>query len=101
MNDQAKQGFIVVEGPIGVGKTSLAKRLAKSFSSDLLLERAEENPFLSRFYKDPGRYALPTQLFFLFQRSRQLQDLRQADMFAPVRVSDFLLEKDSLFARIN
>lgn len=93
--------YIVVEGPIGVGKTSLAKRLAQSFGSELLLENAEENPFLERFYRDPRNAALPTQLFFLFQRARQIQQLRQGDMFAPVRVADFLLEKDRLFARLN
>jgi deoxyadenosine/deoxycytidine kinase len=92
---------IVIEGPIGVGKTSLARRLAASFSSDLLLEQAEENPFLPRFYSHPRETALPTQLFFLFQRVRQLEKMRQADMFAPVRVADFLLEKDRLFAQLN
>lgn len=93
--------YIVVEGPIGVGKTSLARRLAHSLGSELLLEQAEENPFLERFYRDPRSAALPTQLFFLFQRARQIQQLRQGDMFAPVRVADFLLEKDRLFARLN
>lgn len=93
--------YIVVEGPIGVGKTSLAKRLAHSLGSELLLEQAEENPFLERFYRDPRSAALPTQLFFLFQRARQIQALRQGDMFSPLRVADFLLEKDRLFARLN
>ncbi|MBI1425549.1 MAG: AAA family ATPase [Gammaproteobacteria bacterium] len=93
--------FIVVEGPIGVGKTTLAKRLAESFGSDVLLEGAEENPFLERFYQDPRSAALQTQLFFLFQRARQIQDLRQADMFRPVRVADFILEKDRLFAELT
>ena len=93
--------FIVVEGPIGVGKTTLARRLADSFGSDLLLEGAEENPFLKRFYRDPRSAALPTQLFFLFQRARQMQELRQADLFQPVRVSDFLMEKDRLFAELT
>ncbi|UCE89171.1 MAG: deoxynucleoside kinase [Pseudomonadota bacterium] len=94
-------GFIVVEGPVGVGKTTLARRLADSFGSDLLLEGAHENPFLERFYREPRNAALQTQLFFLFQRARQLQDLRQADMFAPVRVADFIMEKDRLFARLT
>ena len=94
-------GFIVVEGPIGVGKTSLAKRLAKTFGTELLLEEDEENPFLERFYQNPRQAALPTQLFFLFQRARQLQDMRQGDMFEPVRVADFLIEKDRLFAQLN
>lgn len=93
--------FIVIEGPIGVGKTSLARRLAESFGSDLLLEQAEENPFLEKFYRDPGAGAFPTQLFFLFQRARQMAELRQVDMFQPVRVSDFLLDKDRLFAELN
>lgn len=93
--------YLVVEGPIGVGKTSLATRLAKTFGAELLLERAEENPFLERFYRDPKNAALPTQLSFLFQRARQLQELRQGDIFQPMRVADFLLEKDRLFARLN
>ena len=92
--------YIVVEGPIGVGKTSLARRLSESYGSDLILEEAEENPFLERFYRDQ-RAALPTQLFFLFQRARQLEALRQQDLFAPVRVADFLLDKDRLFAELN
>lgn len=93
--------FIVVEGPIGVGKTSLARRLAESFGSELLLEGAEENPFLERFYRDPRNAALPTQMFFLFQRARQIQELRQEDLFQPVRVADFMLEKDRLFAELT
>lgn len=93
--------YIVIEGPIGVGKTSLAKRLASDFGGDLLLEGAEENPFLERFYRNPRHAALPTQLFFLFQRARQMQELRQSDMFAPVRVGDFLMEKDRLFAQLT
>ncbi|MDG2174928.1 MAG: deoxynucleoside kinase [Gammaproteobacteria bacterium] len=93
--------YIAVEGPIGVGKTSLAKRLAESFNYEILLERSEENPFLERFYHDPKQMALATQLFFLFQRAQQIQDLRQDDMFEPVRVADFLMEKDRLFARQN
>jgi len=93
--------FVVVEGPIGVGKTSLAKRLAESFGSELLLEGAEENPFLERFYQDPKNAALPTQLFFLFQRARQMQDIRQSDMFRPGRVADFLIEKDRMFAELT
>ena len=98
---QDRPGYIVVEGPIGVGKTSLARRLAESFETDLLLESAEDNPFLERFYEDPRSGALPAQLFFLFQRARQIQAMRQADMFQPVRVSDFLMEKDRLFAELT
>src|SRR5690606_23957125 len=90
--------FIVIEGPIGVGKTSLAKRLAQSFASELILERAEENPFLERFYRNRRHAALPTQLFFLFQRARQIEQIRQADLFSPVRIADFLIDKDRLFA---
>lgn len=92
--------YIVVEGPIGVGKTSLARRLAESFGTDLLLEGADENPFLERFYRNPREAALPAQLFFLFQRARQMQALRQGDMFRSVRVADFLMEKDRLFAQL-
>jgi len=93
--------FIVVEGPIGVGKTSFATRLAESFSADLVLEGTEENPFLEQFYQSGRKTALPAQLFFLFQRTRQLEALRQSDMFAPVRVADFHVLKDRLFAELN
>ena len=93
--------YLVVEGPIGVGKTSLAKRLAQSFASELILEQAEENPFLERFYRNRKHAALPTQLFFLLQRARQIEQMRQGDMFSPVRVADFLLQKDRLFAELN
>ena len=97
----SKYRYIVVEGPIGVGKTSLAQRLSERLQSELLLERPEQNPFLARFYQDMPRYALPTQLFFLFQRIGQLRDLAQLDLFSRVTVSDFLLEKDPLFARLT
>lgn len=93
--------YIAVEGPIGVGKTTLSKRLAETFNYQLLLEKAEENPFLERFYQNQKNAALATQLFFLFQRSQQIQDLRQADIFEPVRVADFLIEKDRLFAQLT
>ena len=93
--------FIVVEGPIGVGKTTLANRLAESFGSDLLLEGADQNPFLEKFYDDPSAAALPTQLYFLLQRARQLKEIKQEDMFNPVRVADFLIEKDRLFAELT
>lgn len=96
-----KPDFIVVEGPIGVGKTTLAKKLAQSFGSELLLEGAAENPFMSRFYENPKAAALSTQLFFLLQRARQMQEIRQADMFNPVRIADFLMEKDRLFAELT
>lgn len=93
--------YIVVEGPIGVGKTSLARRLAARLQSHLVLERPEQNPFLARFYEDMPRFALPTQLFFLFQRIGQLRELAQMDLFKRVTVCDFLLEKDPLFARLT
>ncbi len=93
--------YLVVEGPIGVGKTTLARRLAASFGSELVLEMPQDNPFLSRFYQDRAASALPTQLFFLFQRLEQLRDLHQGDLFEPVRVGDYLLEKDRLFARLT
>ena len=93
--------FIAVEGPIGVGKTSLAKKLAASFNYNTLLEDAEDNPFLEKFYQNRKQAALATQLFFLFQRTQKIQDMRQADIFEPVRVADFLIEKDPLFARVN
>ncbi len=93
--------YIVVEGPIGVGKTSLARRLAMTFESELILEEAEQNPFLERFYRNPGHAALPAQLYFLLQRARQIERLNQTDMFTPVRVADFMLEKDRLFAELT
>jgi deoxyadenosine/deoxycytidine kinase len=93
--------FIVVEGPIGVGKTSLARRLAASFGGEVVLEHIEQNPFLERFYRSGRDAALPAQLFFLFQRARQLEELRQSDLFSPVRVADFHFAKDRLFAEIN
>lgn len=93
--------FIVVEGPIGVGKTSLATRLAESFGGEVILELVEENPFLERFYRSGRSAALPAQLFFLFQRARQLEELRQSDLFSPVRVADFHFAKDRIFAEIN
>lgn len=98
---QSDFNYIVVEGPIGVGKTTLAKRLAKSFGGESLLEAPEDNPFLPRFYANPRGHALATQLFFLLQRTQQLRDINQGDMFAPVRVSDYMLEKDRLFAELT
>lgn len=93
--------FIAVEGPIGAGKTSLAKRLAESLSAKLVLEEIAENPFLERFYLDGQSAALPAQMFFLFSRARQMAGLRQSDMFASVQVCDYLFAKDNLFAELN
>jgi len=101
MSNTNKFSLIAVEGPIGVGKTSLAKRLAETFGGELLLEGAEENPFLERFYRYGKSAALQTQLFFLFQRSRQMQALRQGDMFKPMRAADFIMKKDRLFAELT
>lgn len=95
----AESRYIAIEGPIGVGKTGLARRLAEALDGELVLEEAGANPFLERFYHDPRAAALPTQLFFLFQRVAQLERLRQADMFSDLRVSDFLIDKDRLFAQ--
>lgn len=99
--DMERHRYIAIEGPIGSGKTSLARRLAARLGADLLLEQPAENPFLARFYQDMARYALPTQLFFLFQRARQLEPLAQPDMFGRATVADFLIDKDPLFARIT
>ena len=93
--------YIVVEGPIGVGKTTLARRLAASYGAEVLLEAPEENPFLPRFYENPRANALSTQLFFLLQRVRQIQGLRQRDMFRTTTVADYMIEKDRVFAKLN
>lgn len=100
MNEEYPR-YIVVEGPIGVGKTSLARRLAQTLDTDLLLEEAEKNPFLERFYSNPRDAAFATQMYFLMQRADQLRRLRQADLFTPARVADFLFDKDRMFAGIN
>mgnify|MGYP006272352321 CR=1 FL=1 len=96
-----KYRYIVVEGPIGVGKTSLTKRIAAETGAQPLLEQPQENPFLERFYRDSARYALPTQMFFLFQRMNQLRDLAQTDLFSAPVVSDFLIDKDPIFAALT
>ena len=93
--------YIAIEGPIGVGKTSLAKLLTKRLSAKLILENFEDNPFLSEFYNDPGRFAFQTQLFFLLQRYQQQQDIRQIDMFHNLIISDYMFIKDRLFASLN
>jgi deoxyadenosine/deoxycytidine kinase len=99
MTPESPHRFIVIEGPIGVGKTTLASKLAAAFGAQLVLERADENPFLDRFYRNPRAGALPTQLYFLFQRAQQMSALKQEDLFASQRVSDYLIDKDRLFAR--
>jgi deoxyguanosine kinase len=96
-----KYRYIVVEGPIGVGKTTLARAISEAAGATLMLEDPDANPFLPRFYDNADRYALPTQLFFLFQRIDQIAALNQSDLFRHAIVSDFMLEKDALFARLN
>lgn len=96
-----KYKYIVVEGPIGVGKTTLTRKIAEHSGAQTLLEQAQENPFLEKFYRDAARYALPAQMFFLFQRMSQLRDLAQADLFNAPVLSDFLLDKDPIFAGLT
>jgi len=98
---QSQHRYIVVEGPIGVGKTSLVNRLSDSFGHERLLEKAEDNPFLAQFYHNPKQYALSTQLFFLMQRAQQVQNFRQIDLFEQSHVADFLIDKDRLFAELT
>lgn len=93
--------YIAIEGPIGVGKTTLAHRLAASLDAEMLLESPEENPFLGPFYDDPAAHALPAQLFFLLQRARQVEGLRQGDLFSRTWIADFMFEKDPLFAGLT
>jgi deoxyadenosine/deoxycytidine kinase len=93
--------YIAVEGPIGAGKTTLARRLAEQLEAELVLEQPGENPFLARFYEDMPRYALSTQLFFLMQRAGQLRELSQPSLFRGGSVADFLFDKDPLFAHLT
>ena len=93
--------YIAIEGPIGVGKTTLAHKIAETFNYDVFLEQPAENPFLKSFYRNPKQSALATQLFFLFQRMQQIEDLKQRSLFEPVRVADFLIQKDRLFAEVT
>ncbi len=101
MNIFEKYPYIVVEGPIGSGKSTLAKLLATQFQANMFPEKAERNPFLPKFYEDMQHYALPTQLFFLFQRANQINELKQKDFFKNGVVADFFLQKDPIFARLN
>jgi deoxyguanosine kinase len=96
-----KYRYVVIEGPIGAGKTSLARIMSERCGAAVLLEEPDANPFLAGFYENPGRYALPTQLHFLFQRIDQVRELNQSDLFARLTISDFMLDKDPLFARLN
>lgn len=93
--------YIAIEGPIGVGKTALARRLAETMSAELVLEEVAENPFLERFYRDGRSAALPAQMFFLFARAKQIEDMRQSDLFSATRISDYLFTRDRLFAELN
>jgi len=93
--------YIVIEGPIGVGKTSLAGLLAKEFNARMVVEEPEENPFLKQFYQDRKKYAFQTQLFFLLNRFQQQKEIAQLDLFNQVTVSDYLFAKDRIFASIN
>ncbi|MFT3905391.1 MAG: deoxynucleoside kinase [Steroidobacteraceae bacterium] len=101
MTAEAAPRFLVIEGPIGVGKSTLARKLAAHLGAELVLEQADANPFLERFYRNPRVGAFPAQLYFLFQRAQQLAQLKQQDLFAPVRVADYLLDKDRLFAQVT
>lgn len=101
LNEIPLPEYIAIEGPIGVGKTTLANKIAESFNYDAFLEQPAENPFLKNFYRNPSQSALATQLFFLFQRMQQIQDLKQRSLFENVRVADFLIEKDRLFAEVT
>lgn len=93
--------FVAIEGPVGVGKTSLAQRLADHVGGKLILEEPEKNPFLENFYTDPKSNALPTELSFLFQRAKQLESINQEDLFSDISIADFLFEKDSIFSELN
>lgn len=101
MSEQKRIRYIAIEGVIGVGKTSLARKLADRLGAKLILENFEDNPFLEKFYKDPPRYAFHTQMYFLMSRYKQLQDIRQSDIFHEYTVADYIFEKDKIFAYLN
>lgn len=96
-----KYRYIVIEGPIGAGKTSLARIMSERCGATAMLEAPEANPFLPHFYQNAARYALPTQLYFLFQRTNQVRELNQSDLFKRLTIADFMLDKDPLFARLT
>jgi len=96
-----ENGYIVVEGPLGVGKSSLSKLLAERINGETILEDTEENPFLTKFYKDPKRFAFQAQLFFTLRRFQKQEEINQIDLFKRIVVSDFLFDKDRIFARYN
>ena len=98
---EPRHRYIVVEGPIGVGKTSLTRALSKRFNARSVFELVEENPFLASFYQDRNKYAFQTQLFFLLSRFKQQQELFQQELFSQVTVSDYLFAKDRIFASIT
>src|SRR5260370_7175300 len=98
---QRRGGYIAVEGPIGVGKTSLARALSRQMSARLVLEEVDGNPFLPRFYEDPDKFALPVQLYFLLTRYNQQRELAQQDLFAQATASDYLFAKDRIFSSLN
>ncbi len=93
--------YIVIEGPLGVGKTSLALKLAEKLNAEALLEDAEENPFLRKFYQDPKKYSFQAQIFFLLRRYQRALDITQMDLFKRTMISDYLFDKDRIFARAN
>ena len=93
--------YTVIEGPIGVGKSSLSQRLANEFNSELILEEIDDNPFLEQFYQRPKEAALSTQLYFLMQRTKQIQSLRQSSIFSQTKIADYLIDKDKLFAQVT
>jgi deoxyguanosine kinase len=93
--------YIAVEGPIGVGKTTLVEKLAHTFGAGLMLEKVDENPFIAQFYQNPARYALPTQLSFLLQRAKQVLNFSQIDLFQNTHIADFLIDKDPIFAELT